>query len=133
LTAVHYAVSPPIVESALNALFARAWDGHRDRAYAPILARSLLCVTASVGDRLVGFANVATDGGVHAFLLDPTVDPEFQRQGIGTALVQLAAQEAKARGCEWFHVDYEPHLTPFYTAAGFRPTTAGVMHLDHTG
>ena len=125
-------MSSPIVESALNALFARAWDCHRDRAYAPILARSLLYVTGSIGDRLVGFANVATDGGAHAFLLDPTVDREFQRQGIGTALVQLAAREAKGRGCEWFHVDYEPHLAPFYTAAGFRPTTAGIMHLDRT-
>jgi ribosomal protein S18 acetylase RimI-like enzyme len=86
-----------------------------------------------MGPRLIGFANVATDGGRHAFLLDPTVDPGYQRQGIGTSLVRLAAAEARARGCEWLHVDYEPQLAHFYRAAGFRATSAGVMHLDRTG
>jgi ribosomal protein S18 acetylase RimI-like enzyme len=132
LNAVTYAIDPPIAESTLNALFARARGGDADAApgYGRVLARSLLFVAAFVGERLVGFANVATDGGVHAFLLDPTVDPEFQRQGIGTELVRMAAREAMARGCEWLHVDYEPQLEPFYRGAGFRPTSAGVMHLD---
>jgi ribosomal protein S18 acetylase RimI-like enzyme len=132
LNTVTYAVDPPIAEPALNELFSRAWGGPAHASYARVLARSLVYVAAFVGDQLVGFANVATDGGVHAFILDPTVDPEFQRRGIGTALVQLAARESGVRGCEWLHVDYELHLAPFYSAAGFRSTTAGVMRLDHT-
>lgn len=130
LNPVRYAVDPPIGESTLRELFSDALGAPANADYARVLAHSLLYVAAFVEDRLVGFANVATDGGVHAFLLDPTVDPAFRRQGIGTELVRLAAREAGKRGCEWLHVDYEPHLISFYSAAGFRSTTAGVMRLD---
>jgi GNAT superfamily N-acetyltransferase len=127
---ITYATNPRLDESALIALLASAWGGPPDPAYPRVLAHSLLFVAAFDAERLVGFANVATDGGVHAFLLDPTVDPDFQRQGIGTALVRLAARESVTLGCEWLHVDYEAHLAPFYAAAGFKATAAGIMRLE---
>ena len=92
---------------------------------------SLGWVTARLpGGGLVGFVNVAWDGGDHAFLLDTKVASEHQRQGIATALVGNAARHARAAGCEWLHVDFEEHLTPFYfDACDFRPTPAGVINL----
>lgn len=81
------------------------------------------------GERLVGFVNLAWDGGVHAFLLDTTVHPYFARRGIGTALVRHAIEAARGRGVEWIHVDYEPHLSGFYAACGFQPTAAGLINL----
>ncbi len=79
---------------------------------------------------LVGFVNVAWDGGDHAFLLDTKTRGEWQRRRVGTELVGRAAQNAKAAGCEWLHVDFEPHLRPFYfDACGFSPTDAGLIHL----
>jgi ribosomal protein S18 acetylase RimI-like enzyme len=94
---------------------------------------SLGWVTARLEDgRLVGFVNVAWDGGDHAFLLDTKVDPHFQRRGIGTELVRLAALEAKEAGCEWLEVDFDntEGLAAFYfEACGFRPTNAGLLHL----
>ena len=82
-------------------------------------------------DKLVGFIEVCWDGGSHAFLLDTVVDPDWQRQGIGTALVRQATQEAKAAGCEWLHVDFEEDLSPFYfKSCGFKSTTAGVLNLQ---
>jgi ribosomal protein S18 acetylase RimI-like enzyme len=92
---------------------------------------SLGWVTARTGDgTLVGFVNVAWDGGDHAFLLDPKTHGSRQRRGIGTTLVRLAARHAKEAGCEWLHVDFEPALEPFYLdACGFRPTRAGLIHL----
>jgi ribosomal protein S18 acetylase RimI-like enzyme len=83
---------------------------------------------------LVGFVNVATDGGDHAFLIDTKTHGAHQRTGIGTRLVQIAAAHAKAAGCEWLHVDFEPELAPFYfDACGFRPTDAGLIHLPSLG
>jgi hypothetical protein len=42
----------------------------------------------------------------------------------------LAEREARAAGCEWLHVDFDPHLRSFYFAAcGFMPTDAGVIRL----
>ncbi|MET0693821.1 MAG: GNAT family N-acetyltransferase [Propionibacteriaceae bacterium] len=79
---------------------------------------------------LVGFVNVAWDGGDHAFLLDTKTRGSHQRRGIGRELVRLAVQHATAAGCEWLHVDFEPHLAAFYYGAcGFRPTAAGLVHL----
>ena len=91
---------------------------------------SLGWVTAREDDALVGFVNVAWDGGDHAFLLDTKTRGSHQRRGIGTGLVRRAATEAKAAGCEWLHVDFGPDLAPFYfDACRFRPTDAGLIHL----
>jgi ribosomal protein S18 acetylase RimI-like enzyme len=79
---------------------------------------------------LVGFVNVVGDGGDHAFLIDTKTRAEYQRRGIGTRVVALAAQHAKAAGCEWLHVDFDDHLRAFYfDACGFEPTEAGLIHL----
>ncbi len=99
------------------------WD--RIRPY------SLGWVTARDGaGRLVGFANVAWDGGDHAFLLDPKVRAEHQRRGIGTEIVRRARDEARQAGCEWLHVDFDEELSSFYfDACGFAPTPAGLIRL----
>jgi GNAT superfamily N-acetyltransferase len=96
---------------------------------------SLGWVTARQPDGgLVGFVNVAWDGGDHAFLLDTKVASKHQRKGIATALVSRAARHTKAAGCEWLHVDFEEHLAAFYLAAcGFRPSKAGLIHLPTHG
>ena len=94
-----------------------------------VLARSLCWVTAHEGGRLIGFVNVAWDGGIHAFLLDTAVHPDFFRWGIGTALVERAATEAARLGAGWLHVDYEPHLEAFYQGCGFMHTAAGLLRL----
>ena len=90
-------------------------------------------VCATDGARLVGFVNVAWDGGAHAFLLDTSVHRDYQRQGIGTALVREAIALARDGGAEWLHVDYEEGLEPFYRGCGFRPTPAGVLYLREEG
>lgn len=92
---------------------------------------SLGWVTVRNSDRLlVGFVNVAWDGGDHAFLLDTKTRSDHQRRGVGTMLVQRATSEARAAGCEWLHVDFRPELEPFYLqACGFSPTAAGLIRL----
>lgn len=127
---VTFEINPPLTDAALNDLFARAWPDHSPGAYQRVLERSLGYLSAYCDGQLIGFVNLATDGGEHAFLLDPTVDRAYRRQGIGLELVRRAAALARERGCKWLHVDYEPTLAPFYKAAGFRDSLAGVMRLD---
>jgi GNAT superfamily N-acetyltransferase len=126
---VRYAVSPPLTDDALNALFAASWPDHAWRAFGPVLAQSLAYVCAYQGERLVGFVNLAWDGGAHAFLLDTTVHPGLRRRGIGSELVRRAAGVARERGVTWLHVDFEPGLLDFYRGCGFRHTEAGLMDL----
>lgn len=92
---------------------------------------SLGWVTARTEDgRLVGFVNVAWDGGDHAFLIDTKTRPSHQHRGVGTAVVRRAVAEAGAAGCEWLFVDFEPALAAFYLdACGFRSTAAGLVQL----
>jgi predicted N-acetyltransferase YhbS len=109
-----------------DAAFGEAPGSYRWRRSRPL---SLGWVTAGEGDRLVGFANVAWDGGAHAVLLDAAVAPDRQRRGIGRLVVERAIEEARRAGCEWVHVEYEDHLGAFYAACGFTPTAAGLRRL----
>jgi GNAT superfamily N-acetyltransferase len=82
------------------------------------------------GERLIGFLNVAWDGGVHAFVLDTLVAGDRRHTGIGRAMLAVAERESRAAGCEWLHVDFEAALENFYVGAcGFTATRAGVIAL----
>ncbi len=121
---------PDLGNAELNNLFEHAWTTYKPRDFAPVFAQSLTYFAAFAELELVGFVNVAWDGGAHAFLLDPTVHPQQQRQGIGSALVLRAIAAARDAGVEWVHVDYEAHLASFYAAVGFQPTNAVVLRVD---
>jgi len=116
----------------VNALHAEAF-GHRvlaDDWRGQVEGHSLGWICARRGEQLVGFVNVAWDGGVHAFILDTIVSADARRAGLGKALVGAAAAGAKQAGCEWLHVDFEDHLRSFYfDACGFEPTNAGLIRL----
>lgn len=124
----------PVDDVALSALHCRAFGvPFVVTGWAARLERHALTWLGwfSGDDRLAGFVQVAWDGGGHAFILDTAVDPDAQRRGIGAALVRAATAEARAAGCDWLHVDYEPHLDHFYRErCGFRPTQAGLINLD---
>jgi GNAT superfamily N-acetyltransferase len=129
---INYHVNPTITNEVLNALFVVAWPEHSERDFIPILQRSLAYIGAYHETRLVGYVNVAWDGGIHTFLLDTTVHPDYQRRGIGAQLVRTAIDAARAKGVKWMEVDYEPHLEQFYRTCGFRPTLAGLLDLVKT-
>jgi GNAT superfamily N-acetyltransferase len=115
----------------VNGLHAEGFE-HEAQAedwWARVNHHSLGWVCAREDSELVGFVNVAWDGATHCFLLDTTVAPSRQRQGIGAALVAHAVALSKARGGDWLHVDYEDHLTSFYEGCGFVPTPAGLIQL----
>ena len=116
----------------VNELHAEAF-GHRvleDDWQAQVQRHSLGWVCARDSARLVGFVNIAWDGGVHAFVLDTMVRAGAARQGIGTELVAVTVAESRAAGCEWLHVDFDDHLREFYfDACGFEPTNAGLIKL----
>jgi GNAT superfamily N-acetyltransferase len=132
---LHYAWRAPVTDDELVELVeshdGRPEEGWWDR----IRPHSLGWVTARASDQvLIGFVNVAWDGGDHAFLLDTKTRGIWQRRGVGAELVRRAAVEAAAAGCEWLHVDFTEELAPFYLGAcGFRPTAAGLVHLRPNG
>ena len=129
---IRYGWRDPFPNAAVNALHGEAF-GHSvvaDDWVGQVEAHSLGWVCAWDGDQLVGFVNVAWDGGVHAFILDTMVAAKAQRRGVATGLVALAVDEARTAGCEWLHVDFDDHLRSLYVdACGFVPTNAGLIAL----
>lgn len=117
----------------INRLHAEAFS-HRllqDDWWGQLNRHSLGWVCARAGAELVGFVNVAWDGGVHAFIVDTMVAVEYQRQGIAAQMLAICAQEARHARCEWLHVDFEERLRPLYfDRVGFVPTDAGVIRLS---
>lgn len=92
---------------------------------------SLGWVLARRGDALVGFVNVVWDGLVHAWLQDTMVAVSARHSGVGTQLVEVAREGAKAAGCEWLHVDFDDHFRSFYLdGCGFQPTNGGLIALQ---
>lgn len=124
----------PVDDQVLSGLHARAFGGHAAQVvpWGQRLERhSVTWVGAFALDELRGFVHACWDGGAHDFLLDTVVEPTHQRRGIGRHLVRTLVQEVAAAGCEWLHVDYEPHLSPFYRdACGFGATDAGLLPLS---
>jgi GNAT superfamily N-acetyltransferase len=115
-----YRISPVVTNEALNALFAVSWPEYKARDFEPVHSRSLAYICAYDNERLIGYVNLAWDGGIHAFLLDTTVHPDRQREGIGVELVRQAVMEASARGIEWCMWITSHICAGFTNAVGFR-------------
>jgi GNAT superfamily N-acetyltransferase len=129
---VELQVRGELTDAELNALHAAAFE--HELAQTPWRQRlsdhSVAWVTARHDGRLVGFVNVVGDGGAHAILLDTCVAPDLHGRGVGRALVEAAAAEARRAGCEWLHADYEPGLVGFYEdGCGLRHSEAGLLRL----
>jgi GNAT superfamily N-acetyltransferase len=119
--------------AAVNALHAEGFDhGPLDVDWRNQVERhSLGWVCAfEAAARLIGFVNVAWDGGVHAFVVDTLVAADHRHAGVGRGLVEVAMRESRAAGCAWLHVDFEEDLRAFYVGAcGFGPTPGGLIAL----
>src|SRR5580658_5845962 len=129
---VSYQWRGPVRNRELNALHAEGSGTPplNDDWEAQIARHSLGWVCARDEAELVGFVNVAWDGGVHAFILDTLVTARVRNQGVGTGLIAVAAENARAAGCEWLHVDFDDHLRPFYFGScGFTSTNAVLIAL----
>jgi len=126
---VIYRTRPIVSDEQLNELFVSAWGNFTPTTFDHVRERSLTYICAYDEDKLIGFVNVAWDGGIHAFILDTTVHESYQRQGIGGVLVERASSIAETAGITWLHADFEPHLVDFYRACGFRHTEAGLRNL----
>ncbi len=130
--AVSYEWRGAAEELELDWLHAEAFDHPPTPAHwqSQLENHSLGWVCARVHEELVGFVNVIWDGGVHAILLDTMVLPGEQRQGIGSELVRLAAEESRRSGCDWLHADFDREVAGFYLeSCGFTPSEAGLLNL----
>jgi N-acetylglutamate synthase-like GNAT family acetyltransferase len=76
---------------------------------------------------LIGFARVVTDGKFRAYIEDVVIQHSFQKEGIGTRLIEKLLEDLS-------HIDVislfcEEHLIPFYQKNNFKYSKSQfVMH-----
>lgn len=83
------------------------------------IGRSLRVVSARVGDRLVGLARLVGDGLTIVYLQDILVDPECQRQGLGTELLTAVLKPFADVRQQVLITDDDPGQRAFYETRGF--------------
>lgn len=78
----------PGVGEYLELIAAVGWRRREVAAVEVALGNSLYAVCAEVGGRVIGCGRVIGDGGMHLYLTDVVVRPEWQRRGVGTRMVE---------------------------------------------
>jgi glucosamine-phosphate N-acetyltransferase len=87
---------------------------------------------AKIDDRVVGTATLLVErkfihhGGLVGHIEDVSVHKEFQRRGIGTALVRHITEEARQLGCYKIILNCFEHVAPFYMRLGYRRHDLGL-------
>ena len=80
---------------------------------------SLLTLGAYEGDTLLGVIRTVGDGQTIVYIQDILVLPEYQRQGIGTALVQAVLEHFREVRQIILTTDNTPKTIAFYESLGF--------------
>ena len=95
---------------------------------------SLLVLGAFDGEKLLGIIRAVGDGETIVFIQDLLVFPEYQRKGVGRALMSAVLE--KYRGVRQIELatDDVPETVGFYKALGFREMSelgcAGFMKMS---
>lgn len=86
-------------------------------------AHSLKILGAYEKDKLLGIIRVVGDGHSVVFIQDILVYPEYQRQGIGTALIKQILQDYKDVYQKHLLTDNTEKTVQFYKSLGFTMDT----------
>lgn len=84
---------------------------------------SLLTLAAYEGDKLLGLIRTVGDGKTIVYIQDILVLPEYQRKGIGSALMKAVLERFKAVRQIVLATDNTPKTIAFYESQGFMQMT----------
>ena len=98
------------------------WTAYTDRP--DVLQKgfesSLLCLAAYEGDRLIGLVRAVGDGQTVVLIQDLLVHPTYQRQGVGTKLMNAVLKRFQDVRQVQLVTDDTPKTTAFYESLGFK-------------
>ncbi|GAA1188623.1 potassium channel family protein [Nesterenkonia xinjiangensis] len=123
-------VAGELDEEALDDLRARVHPDGSASTWSPRTADGRESwVAATISGRLVGFVRMVGDGDRDAVLIELLLDPEHHQ--LGEALVQRAAEEARAAGhCRLFADFADAQDRALFKACGFSRVATGVRQLS---
>ena len=102
------------------------WTAYTDR---PDVLRkgfenSLLCLAAYESDRMIGLARAVGDGQTVVLVQDILVHPAYQRQGVGTRLMDAMLKRFPNVRQIQLLTDDTPKTVSFYESLGFKSVDA---------
>jgi GNAT superfamily N-acetyltransferase len=115
----------PEMELLLHAV---GWARGNTPAAPRVLKAAIFGAVAVVEGQTVGCAFLTSDNAGFYYVRDVMVHPDWQRRGIGTALMRAVADHLRTLGDEDALVGLftGPHLHPFYAQFGFRGPKSGL-------
>ena len=102
-------------ESFLS-LAQKVWPGDYNIEKTQKALGSTINITAYEGKRLVGCIRILTDGYYFGTITELLILPEFQKQGIGSRLLNLAKENTPS----YLYFGAQPGLEEFYEKNGCR-------------
>lgn len=92
----------------------KIWPGEYDLEKTQAALSKTINITAYDGERLVGCLRILTDGYYFGTITELLVLPQYQHQGIGSRLLQLAREHTPTM----LYFGAQPGLEPFYEKNG---------------
>jgi GNAT superfamily N-acetyltransferase len=65
------------------------------------ISNSWFLVSAYHNEKLIGFGRIISDGVYQTFIGDMIVHPDFQKQGIGSKIMDTLIEKCKSSGIKW--------------------------------
>ncbi|TAG45095.1 MAG: N-acetyltransferase [Betaproteobacteria bacterium] len=119
-------VHPQEIDTARRLLVDNGWTRKVEDAtkFNTLVQRSQIALVAVENEQVVGFLRAITDGIFNGYISMVVVAKEFQRRGIGAALVR----EAMGTNTEitWVLRADREGVPGFYEKLGFRPSMAAM-------
>ena len=100
--------------AAFIAFANKVWPGKYDEGKTAAALSRTLNITAYDGETLVGCLRILTDGYFFGTITEMLVLPEYQRQGIGSRLLQLARENTPTM----LYFGAQPDAEQFYEKNG---------------
>ncbi|MDR1594867.1 MAG: GNAT family N-acetyltransferase [Prevotellaceae bacterium] len=104
----------------------------KDELYSAI-QKSWFNISVYDEDNLIGFGRIISDGFLHAFIVDLIVEPDYQRCGIGTKLLNCLVDRLKQNGINDIQLFCAKGKKQFYLKNNFvdRPNDAPGMEYNN--
>ena len=101
----------------------KVWPGNYDISKSQDALSKTLNITAYDGDRLVGCLRILSDGYFFGTITELLILPEYQKQGIGSRLLQLAKENTPTM----LYFGSQPGIEAFYEKNGFQKSLQSYM------
>ena len=125
-----YVFDAPFSPAALGDLRRAVGWNRMDRDLSDPRLKRFMHLCAFEDNRLIGYAEVVSNGVTDAYIQDVMVLPEYQGQGIGTQLMERLLTRLDTEEIYMVSVIYgDASLRPFYEKFGFTTMLCGQREL----